>query len=134
MPIASRLKLRRWIRIERMKVAVSGATGFLGRHIIEALLAHGHEAVALSRRPLVHDAVPHLAFDLGRLCPAPDDFGRLGIEGLVHCAWDFSARGEQYARINLGGTQRMVEAAKQGGVRHLIDISSMSAFPGCRSN
>ncbi len=84
MPIASLPKLQHWIGVERMKVAVSGATGFLGHHIIEALLAHGHEAVALSRGPFVHDAVPHLAFDLGRLCPTPDDFAGLGIEGLVH--------------------------------------------------
>ena len=134
MPIASLPRLRRWTGVERMKVAVSGATGFLGRHIIEALLAHGHEPVALSRRPFVHNAVPHLAFDLGRVCPTPGDFARLGIEGLVHCAWDFRARGEQYARLNLSGTQLLVEAAKQGGIGRLIDISSMSAFPGCRSN
>src|SRR5258708_2080741 len=134
MPIASLPKLQHWIGVERMKVAVSGATGFLGHHIIEALLAHGHEAVALSRGPFVHDAVPHLAFDLGRLSPTPADFAALGLEGVVHWAWDFSARGARYAQINLCGAQRLVEAAKQGGVRHLIDISSMSAFPGCRSH
>ncbi len=116
-----------------MKVAVSGATGFLGRHIVQALLAQGHQAVALSRRPFADNAVPHLAFDLGRLCPTPDDFTRLGIGGLVHCAWDFVPRGAEYARVNLGGAQRLLAAAKEGGVSHLIDISSMSAFPGCRS-
>src|SRR5258708_38273633 len=110
MPIASLPKLQHWIGVERMKVAVSGATGFLGHHIIEALLAHGHEAVALSRGPFDHDAVPHLAFDLVRLCPTPDDFAGLGTEGLVHCAWDFSPRGPRSAQINLGASQRLAAA------------------------
>jgi nucleoside-diphosphate-sugar epimerase len=117
-----------------MKIAVTGATGFLGRHIVQALLAGGHGAVALSRRLLPSEAVPHLSFDLGRVCPSADDFAKLGIEGLVHCAWDFSpSSATEYARVNIQGARRLIEAATKGGVQHLIDISSMSAFPGCRS-
>jgi nucleoside-diphosphate-sugar epimerase len=117
-----------------MKVAVSGATGFLGRHIIQTLLARGHEPVALSRRPFGHKDVPYLNFDLGGRCPTPDDFARLRIEGLVHCAWEFAPRrAAPDADINVRGAERLVEVARQGGVRHLIDISSMSSFPGCRS-
>jgi nucleoside-diphosphate-sugar epimerase len=134
MPIASALKPLRWIGDKRMKIAVTGATGFLGRHIIQALLAHGHGAVALSRRPLPSDAVPHLPFDLGRVCPSKDDLVKLGIDGLVHCAWDFSPQSAaEYTRVNVEAARRLVDAASEGGVRRVIDISSMSAFPGCRS-
>ena len=32
-----------------MKVAVAGGTGFIGRHVVHALVEHGHEVVVLAR-------------------------------------------------------------------------------------
>jgi nucleoside-diphosphate-sugar epimerase len=128
------MKRQHWTGAERMRVAVSGGTGFLGRHIIAALRAHGHQPVSLSRRPFAENEVPHLPLDLASTCPSAEDFRRLEIEALIHCAWDFgSPNTAQYGRANIEGARRLVEAATQAGVKRLLDISSMSAFPGCRS-
>lgn len=117
-----------------MRIAVTGATCFLGRRIVSALQAHGHDAVSLSRRPFGMDDVPHLPFDLAGSCPTPEDLEKFGIEALVHCAWDYSPqRASQYAEVNIEGARRLLDAAKRSRVTRLVCISSMSAFAGCRS-
>jgi nucleoside-diphosphate-sugar epimerase len=114
-----------------MKIAVTGATGFLGKRVIQKLQEHGHETVQLVRQPTADLAIP---FSLGSQTPKGEDFLRLGIEGLVHCAWDFSARTFEHSlRVNVAGTKKLVDAAISGGVKQFLFISTMSAFENCES-
>lgn len=76
-----------------MKVMVTGATGFVGRHVVERLLARGHEVVALGRDPAKTGALPWA----GQVAFVAHDIrtGELGLEAaglsvpdvLVHLAW-----------------------------------------------
>lgn len=74
-----------------MKVAVTGATGFVGRHVLQALAQHpGLDIVASGSRPIpalpLPAAVRYVPLDLGT--PAPDAYERLGRpDTLVHLAW-----------------------------------------------
>lgn len=71
-----------------MRVAVTGASGFVGRHVVSALLERDDEVVAISRHPDAtnDDAVTPIAFDI-------TDAGGLTLEqlgnpdALVHLAW-----------------------------------------------
>ena len=57
-----------------------------------------------------------------------------GVDALVHCAWDFrAALWKQIHAVNVEGSLRVFEAAKEAGVKRLVYISTMSAFVGCRS-
>lgn len=47
-----------------MRIAVTGATGYIGRRLIRAALLAGHEVLALSRRPLIEAGVAWQFFDL----------------------------------------------------------------------
>ena len=114
-----------------MKVAVTGATGYLGRHVVAALRNRHHDVVALGRtRPRSQD-IEHMPFDLNNSVLTEADFARRGITALIHCAWDFYPRSRNAVhQINVVGAKRLADAAH--GLR-LVDVSTMSAFDGCRS-
>lgn len=100
------------------RVAVSGAHGYLGRHLMPALRAAGYEPVGLSRRP----GPGELAYQLGE---APS---LRGCHALVHAAHDFSDRVD-----NVAAARRILGQAVADGVQRVIFISSLAAFPGCVS-
>jgi nucleoside-diphosphate-sugar epimerase len=110
--------------------AVTGASGYLGSRLVRELRARGRRVVALGRRPAADPAAEHRAFALGAAPPA----GALdGVEVLVHAAYDFSvARPHDVRRVNVDGSIRLLDEAARRGVR-IAHVSSLSAFPGCRS-
>lgn len=74
-----------------MKVAVTGATGFLGRHVVAALLQTGVEVVAAARSvdklADLADRIELVSLDIGNAGPAP--YARLGRpDVVVHLAWE----------------------------------------------
>jgi nucleoside-diphosphate-sugar epimerase len=114
-----------------MTVAVTGAGGFVGRHIVAALRAAGQDVVALSRRPVERLGRP--AFDLCGEVPSAAQLRARGVTALVHCAWDFSPTTLEEARgTNVAASEHLAVAASEAGAS-LVAISTMSAFPGCRS-
>jgi nucleoside-diphosphate-sugar epimerase len=117
-----------------MKVAVTGANGFLGARVVAALQARAHQPVFLTRRPPVDAAVVHVPFDLAGATPSAAVFASEGIAALVHCAWDFRPRSTaDIVGVNVEGARRLLGAATEGAVRAMVNISTMSAFAGCRS-
>lgn len=74
-----------------MRIAVTGASGFIGRHVLQALSAHEVEIVAVTRdasRLSVSAAhVQIVEMDIGN--PLATDFQRMGSpDALIHLAWD----------------------------------------------
>jgi nucleoside-diphosphate-sugar epimerase len=112
-----------------MRVAITGASGYVGACIANCFRDHGHEVLALSRRQC---AAPWLSYTLG------DDPRQLpwgGVDTLVHAAYDFTPRGwSETLEKNVKPGLALLESAQQANVRRLIFISSMSAFEGCQSN
>lgn len=110
-------------------VAVTGATGFIGRHLVDALTAEGWRVRALTRRPgdaKLPDGVDGLEGSLEDEAA----IARLaaGAEALVHCAGLIKAAGPgDFARVNVAGTERLARAAEAAGVRRLVLLSSLAA-------
>lgn len=74
-----------------MKVAVTGTSGFIGRHVLTALLQHEVEIVAVTRDATrltgLSETVRIVEMDIAH--PAPDCFEQLGRpEALIHLAWN----------------------------------------------
>lgn len=73
-----------------MKIAVTGASGFVGRHVLTALLEHQVEVVAVTRDIQrlsgLSDSIDVITMDIAH--PEPDCFDRLGNpDVLIHLAW-----------------------------------------------
>jgi nucleoside-diphosphate-sugar epimerase len=108
---------------------LTGASGYLGRQIKRRLVADGWEVVELTRKPTPGSGAR--PFRLG----APIDPGTLaGCQALVHCAYDFDQIAwKDIHAVNVLGSERLFQAARQAGVGQLVFISTISAFAGCKS-
>jgi nucleoside-diphosphate-sugar epimerase len=110
-----------------MILAVTGGTGFVGSHVIDAALAAGHEVRALTRR----DQPPRdrLTWIRGSL----DDRDALKAlvehaDAAIHVAGVISAPdAEAFERGNVAGTLAMLAAATAGGIRRFVHVSSLAA-------
>ena len=110
------------------RVAITGAHGYVGSVIANAFRQGGWSVTALSRLPAADGVIP---FALGERVA---NLSGLGIQALVHAAYDFSlTRWEEIDRINVHGTQILFDAAKSAGVERILLISTLSAFEGTRS-
>ena len=115
-----------------MRIAVTGANGYLGSRLATRLTALGHSVIPLVRLES-HLGPNVITFDLA--VPISSELlKRSGAEALIHCAYDFSARGiTGNAEINVKGAINLFSAAAEAGIPRLIHISSMSAYRGCKS-
>lgn len=111
-----------------MKVLVTGATGFLGRHILARL--HEREDVTVSglcRRPERLGSVPipmHRA-DLGDPVALADALE--GVDAVVHAAGGVQHLGhgaEAMYDVHVRGTEALLEACEAAGVKRFVHLSS----------
>lgn len=94
-----------------LRVGVTGASGFIGRHVMAALASTGHHPVAV-RRPFERDTLVSL-------------FGTL--DAVIHLAGVVSAVSDaEFVRGNVTATHAVADAARTTGVR-LVHISSLAA-------
>jgi nucleoside-diphosphate-sugar epimerase len=116
-----------------MKVLVTGAGGFLGRHVVDRLRARGDTVRAVVRRPdpvlAGEDGVEMAVADLRSdpLAPALD-----GIDTVVHLAATMA--GDEFTMFagTVGGTERLFEALRRSAVRRLVLVSSFSVYDWLR--
>jgi nucleoside-diphosphate-sugar epimerase len=112
-------------------IALTGATGFVGRRVLAHCAEAGMAVRVLARRPAKLDRAPNASLDVieGDICDV-DALGRLtaGAATVIHCAGAIAAhRPETFASINVEGTRALVAAARQAGVLRFIHVSSLAA-------
>jgi NADH dehydrogenase len=94
------------------------------------LVARGNDRTDPGVRGLEH--VRFIPVSLDDPAALAEAFG--GCEAVVHCAGINRERGEQtYRRVHVEGTQHVVAAAEQAGVRKIVSISFLRARPNCGS-
>lgn len=108
-------------------LAITGGTGFVGKTLIRFALAQGHPVRALARRPQPDQ--PGVIWVPGAL----DDPASLlalmeGAEAVIHVAGVVNTpTREGFIAGNITGTEAMLAAATQAGIRRFIHVSSLSA-------
>ena len=120
-----------------MRILVTGASGFVGRHTVPHLAGLGHRVRAALRRP--EAAFPE---EVAETVPVPEvgpdtDWSAAldGIEAVVHLAARVHVMKDtaadplaEFRRVNTEGTRRLAEAAAAAGVKRLVHLSSVKAL------
>lgn len=109
------------------RALVTGATGFLGRHLVSTLLERGYEVTALVRTDaaLPNDRVARVRGDV--LDQASVEAATRDIDLLFHCAGKVSRRPEdagELHEVHVEGTKRCLAAAKKSGVKRVVVAST----------
>ena len=117
-------------------VLVTGATGFIGRHLVPALLARGFSVRVALRRPadiigLPVEVIPFIVGDLNEAVDWPpslqDADAVVHLAGLAHTGGGIPEAA--YDRVNRWATVRLAEAAREAGARFVF-MSSVRAQTG----
>jgi uncharacterized protein YbjT (DUF2867 family) len=113
-----------------MKVFLTGATGFVGGHLLRRLISDGHTVRALVRaggaKPASSPGVETVAGDVVENVGL--DEGMKGCDAVVHLVGIIAeTRGATFERVHHLGTRNVVEAAKRNGIRRFIQMSALGA-------
>lgn len=119
-----------------MRVAVTGASGFIGSNLCEYLAKHEHAVVPIVRTSPKAARWKESGFDVA-VCDVTDQDGLRRafekVDVVMHlaalfnrpeCSWD------DYRRINVGGTRNVLEAARANGVGRVIHCSTVGVATG----
>jgi len=136
------------VHVSRKTILVTGAAGFIGSHLAEALLARGDRVVGLDNMDDYYD-VAMKRDNISRSCSdrqyefIPGDirderllvrlFERVKFDAVVHLAARAGVRPSLlepalYDQVNVVGTTRVLDAAREFGVPHFVFGSSSSVY------
>jgi len=110
-----------------MNLAITGGTGFIGTHLVDAALAAGYRVNALTRRDQPErEGVDWIAGDLS----SRDALEQLvrDADAIIHVAGTINApNAAGFEKGNVEGTLSMLAAATAGGVQRFVHVSSLAA-------
>lgn len=124
---------------KKKAVLITGATGFIGRHLVERLLALGEYQIFLvSRQP---EKVKNWESRGAKLFKADiskkedlKKLNKLSLDAIVHCAALVEAKNlKMLNKVNVEGTENICKLAVELGVERLVYLSSVAVVSGnCR--
>lgn len=114
-----------------MKILLTGASGFIGRHLLEALLGRGHEIIcAVRKAPMA--AAPrqsHFVVDYNKALRADDWAPALyGVDVVINAVGILrESPGQTFDTLHRAAPCALFKAAAESGVRHIVQISALGA-------
>lgn len=119
-----------------MRIFIAGGTGFVGGHLVEALLERGHKL-----KLLVHKRNSHVADGIDQVegdVTSRETFERavagcdaaINLVGIIR---EFPSRGVTFERLHVQATANMLEATRKAGIRRYLQMSALGTRPGAES-
>ncbi len=122
------------------RVLVTGGSGFVGANLVAELLERGYEVRSFDRAPSPVAAHPRLQVVQGDICDTNTVAVAVeGIDTVFHTAAIIDLMGgasvtdeyrERSFAVNVGGTENLVAAAQQAGVKRFVYTASNSVVMG----
>ncbi len=118
-------------------ILITGATGYIGRHLVSRLVAQGERPRCLVRdtqRTASILPADKVEFVQGNTTQ-PDSLGAAmrGVDTVVHAAFLTADRkqsaGNHYQETNVQGTANVIKAAQDAGVKRIIEMSGLGTKP-----
>lgn len=111
-----------------MRVLVTGATGFLGRHLVPILADAGHEVRCFHRAtsdltPLADLPVTFMEGDV--LLPGSVDAAVKGMDAVVHLVGILRERDSTFEEVNVGGVRHVLAACARAGVQRVVHLGAL---------
>ena len=118
-------------------ILITGATGFIGRHLVARLVANGERPRCLVRnKQRAASILPAAKVELvegDTTSPQTLLAAMQGVDTIVHTAFitaDHKAPSSSYYNeTNVQGTANLVQAAKDGGAQRIIEVSGLGTKP-----
>ncbi len=113
-------------------IAVTGAGGFVGRHVVRALVAGGHRVRALVHSASGSAALEGVEAELGTAdvtdaTSLRDAFA--GADAVVHLVAVIAGRPRDFERVIAEGTANVVAAAGEAGATRIVHVSALGVGP-----
>lgn len=128
-----------------MRVFVTGAGGFIGSHIVKALLANSHQVAVLRRKDSNSKRLSHLHIDyidveseLGKFSDLEQDkLSKFNPEVVIHAGWvgvGNIQRNDIVQLKNIELTSNIFHACKTAGVKHFLGFGSQAEYGRCEGS
>jgi UDP-glucose 4-epimerase len=124
----------------KLRVLVTGGAGFLGSHVVDALLGRGDRVVVVDDlstgdRKNVPDRADLRAADISDAASLANTLAGERFDAVVHCAAktkvvESMAKPELYRRVIVGGTKNVLDIARGSGAAMFVNISTGGAIYG----
>lgn len=120
-----------------MKVAITGGTGFIGRHVARDLVSRGHDVIVIARGQYTRNTQPvegatFVSLDINKTDQLYEAFR--GCDAVVHCAGTSVEDSKQtFQQLHVEGTRSAVIAAERAGVKKFVLVSYLNVRPNVKS-
>jgi dihydroflavonol-4-reductase len=117
-----------------MRVLITGATGFLGSHLCERMVAQGHKVRILCRPTSSFDRLAKLPFEkvVGDITdPKIVQAAVKDCECVIHAAANLNywrTEEDWQMKVNIEGTRHVAHASREAGAKRLLHVSSAAAI------
>ncbi|MSO94441.1 MAG: complex I NDUFA9 subunit family protein [Thermoleophilia bacterium] len=109
-------------------ILVTGATGFVGGHVVRMLAKAGERVRALVRDASGAEALDGVECELVRGDVTDPASLRAAVEGctaVVHLVAILTGKSDDFERVMIGGTRNLLDAAGTAGVRRFVQMSAL---------
>lgn len=111
-----------------MRIAISGASGFIGQHVVKQLQSSGVDVIAISRQARQKNSGPTVTpINMDISCPPENPFDAMGRpDALIHLAWGGlpNYQSDHHVNVELPTQLAFLESCINGGLKKLIVTGS----------